>query len=524
MNKSPAKDNLSLAYSVAQLNELAATIQNAKRPSVAEIIEATNRSHEVLVRLRNGAKLITDNPELEKLLTSATSITEQLYQVAQEESIKFSSPNVVMKKITTTFEGFLNKTISKKNQQYLRKAVGLIPCIDGVVECCISLPYYFNHADRHEKVALILSSVLLVTAMAVTIAMFCTPLAAVVPLLVPAVPSLVLFGRMLFAQIIHNAKDRYEDKTRISDTLEKLDSIKNGMLDLTNQLASPGHTTDVPALEDDVQQLHALADKLQTKKSLSGTDLKSAADKSYELLNRIIDTAKFIPDNTNLIPFLNDALEITHKLQEAAHEETTKFPAPNAMMKSIGNKFEAFINVTVSKQNQARFRKVTGFIPCIDGVVECCATLPYYFHHADRNEKLALALSATLLMVALAVTTAILCSPAAPALPFLGPVIAGTVALSRLLYSKAIMNAKQKYEDKTKVLDTVKTLAKIEDTVLDMTKLFPKDAMALPNKPHITVAEDVDKTRKAQQRAASKNNSLEEQLKDLLSTKPKDTN
>jgi len=123
-----------------------------------------------------------------------------------------------MQKLITSFEAFSSAVASERTRNRLRRAVSFIPVIDGVVSACGGIPYYYEHANNLEKGAMILSAVLLVTALALTIAVYASPAIAGVPLLWPAITACVLLSRVLYDQASTNAREKYEAKKQLSES------------------------------------------------------------------------------------------------------------------------------------------------------------------------------------------------------------------------------------------------------------------------------------------------------------------
>lgn len=168
-------------------------------------------------------------PGLDKYLAEVIKISAELADIAEHEKAKIAKPNLYMQRLIVAFEAFSTRVASEHTRQRLRRAASFIPVIDGVVAACGGIPYYFEHANTQEKIAMILCATLLVTALALTIAVYASPAVAAVPLLWPAITACVLLARVLYDQASFNAKKKYEEKTGILTAVDNINELNANM-------------------------------------------------------------------------------------------------------------------------------------------------------------------------------------------------------------------------------------------------------------------------------------------------------
>lgn len=164
-------------------------------------------------------------PGLNKYLSDVAEIAIDINAIASGEVKKFAKPNDYMKALISAFEAFSTRVATEQTRERLRRAASFVPVVDGVVAACGGIPFYFEHAAPPEKIAMILCATLLVTALALTIAVYASPAVAAVPLLWPAITACVLLARVLYDQASFNAKKRYEEKPKIEEQAAKINTI-----------------------------------------------------------------------------------------------------------------------------------------------------------------------------------------------------------------------------------------------------------------------------------------------------------
>lgn len=231
---------LSIESAIADLNTLIFSLNNAVDMQydeylVEELINAQQKTHR-LFQVLHGVAITAKDAELKKFLEQALKITEQLHQITQGAENKFPKPHEFMYKLTNSFEAMVNRNLSKTNQQRMRKAVSFVRAVEGVVHCCESMPYYWHHANKYEKVAMVLGATLLVGALALTIASPLSPVLAAMPIIGLAVVGCMTLGGILYAQAITNPKKQYENHAKVTETLGKLKELQESGVALKEEL------------------------------------------------------------------------------------------------------------------------------------------------------------------------------------------------------------------------------------------------------------------------------------------------
>lgn len=168
-------------------------------------------------------------PGLNKYLAEVIKIAEDIHKISAGEQKKFAKPNIYMQRLIMAFEAFSSRVATERSRNRLRNAVSFIPVVEGVVAACGGIPYYFEHANTSEKVGMILCAALLITALALTIAVYTSPAIAGIPLLWPAITACVLLSRILYDQASFNAKKKFEEKPKVFAATDKINSLKEEM-------------------------------------------------------------------------------------------------------------------------------------------------------------------------------------------------------------------------------------------------------------------------------------------------------
>lgn len=204
-------------------------------------------------------------PGLNRYLADVTKIAEEVSRIASNEYNKFAHPNLYMQRLISAFEAFTSSVSSEQTRQRLRRVASFMPVINDVVAACGGIPYYFEHANTREKVAMILCATLLVTALALTIAVYASPAVAAVPLLWPAITACMLLAKVLYDQASFNAKKKYEEKPKIEKVAEKLNKVKEDMQTYQRKMFPVQVDTDRKTMDQAVKVLNAFVDETAHK-------------------------------------------------------------------------------------------------------------------------------------------------------------------------------------------------------------------------------------------------------------------
>ena len=167
---------------------------------------------------------------LVSLLEESTKITHDIHAIAMNETHKFPPPNWYMRKIVENFEAFSRRIASPHVRRRLRSAASFVPIIAGLAEAIGGIPHYFEFASRLEKATMLLAAVLLVTALAMTLAIFFSPAFGTVPFLAKGITICVLLSRVLYEQSAKNAKKQYAAKPIVIRAGADFQQLKQDML------------------------------------------------------------------------------------------------------------------------------------------------------------------------------------------------------------------------------------------------------------------------------------------------------
>ncbi len=241
------------------------------------------------------------------------------------------------------------------------------------------------------------------------------------------------------------------------------------------------------ALQDAINKLNACIEELADKEKKAQIDyvvqLQKAAEESYKLI-AILQTIAEANNAVEIGEFLQAAASNVQQLHNLTSDESKRLQPTTKTLTHITNEFDKFINAHVSKTTLQRMRSAASMIGSIDKMVLCCETLPYYWDHSDRTQKIALALSATMLVTSVAVAIAMCACPPLAAVPFLGVSIAACCTFAKMLYTQAIMGPQKQYEDDKKIQATLENL----DNQQVLLKQAVQDAMPTGAKKSIKTA------------------------------------
>lgn len=200
-----------------------------KKIEAEQLKQAAEIAHNLLTLVQLVARYVDPKVlALDHYMQDMIKIVEVLRDIANSETKRYPSPNKYMEILTSSFEKFVSKIASKKTRERIRRVASFIPVVDGVVASCGGIPYYFEHAGRYEKAAMILSAVLLLTALAMTITLYASPALLGIPFMATLIAGCVLFSRVLYDQAAINAKKNFAAKPIVSNAAISLaDTVKN---------------------------------------------------------------------------------------------------------------------------------------------------------------------------------------------------------------------------------------------------------------------------------------------------------
>lgn len=169
----------------------------------------------------------TDFDQLQAYLKTIAEITMQLNAISKNELDKAPDPDTMMYNFANSFDKFITQYISKRNQQNLNNVLQYIPVVSDVTFYAENIPYYWHYANTQEKTAMVLSVVMTSTAIAIGIAISCSPAVAALPMITPIMWGMVTCGRSLFNSVIANSKKHQQQIEKTKELTEKLDHIED---------------------------------------------------------------------------------------------------------------------------------------------------------------------------------------------------------------------------------------------------------------------------------------------------------
>lgn len=201
-----------------------------QRIDINLLFEAAEISQNILKRLNDRVDVKRDE-DLHRFIKSMFDITFPLLIIAKEDLEKTPSASTIFKKISVAFDQFklgVERKLSKENLELLRGVIGFVPLLDNVIHCCETMPYYFHYANKKEKLALILSAILMVSALAFTIASFANPALAAVPMIFMIALSYIKLAKESYKLAVINPEKKYKNNKKLEQTIKNLDAqVKN---------------------------------------------------------------------------------------------------------------------------------------------------------------------------------------------------------------------------------------------------------------------------------------------------------
>lgn len=206
----------------------------------------------------------------------------------------------------------------------------------------------------------------------------------------------------------------------------------------------------MPSIEKSIADLQAVTKKLESEYSL---ELMVDATKNVEaLFQRLNDLNWSMNKNDQknfeeLQEFIKRMNDIVKSLQMVSEGKIENAPEPNKAMHDFAEGFDKFISSFMSKRNQENLRMLIQYVPVIKDIVFYAESIPYYWHHANTQEKVGMVLSVVITAAAVAVGIAGVCSPAIAALPVIGAPMFTLLACGRSLFNAVIENPKKEFHE-----------------------------------------------------------------------------
>ena len=165
-------------------------------------------------------------------------------------------------------------------------------------------------------------------------------------------------------------------------------------------------------LADQIEEITILTEALNNSKEINIQNLIKATAASQELVNQVLSITTYV-QNLELKRFLQELFLVTQKLHHIAMNIEDEIEPDSAILNTITSSFEHFANIIISKEVRNGAREMASYVLALDGVLRCCETIPYYWHHSSTQQKVAMILGATLIAATVGLLIA---SHVAPAL------------------------------------------------------------------------------------------------------------
>lgn len=214
-----------LEKEIVQLTAYAAYLKTRKRAKQIDTKELEQTL--IMTRTTMGAlqTILSAYHQVEPIhdyLEQMIKVINSLQGVVSTELKRYPAPNEFLRGTATTFESFANRVTSRETRRRLAKAAQWINIVDGLVPAFSGILYYFEYANKYEKAIMIFSTVLLLTALALTISIYASPVIAAIPFLWYGVSGMAVLSKIMFDQSSANAKRQYNTLPKLQAANKEL--------------------------------------------------------------------------------------------------------------------------------------------------------------------------------------------------------------------------------------------------------------------------------------------------------------
>jgi hypothetical protein len=212
-----------------------------------QYLSRTNKSDlQVLVKAAGISKSILEtiklasekpyNEEVINFIEAINPIIENLCIVAKDMSDESLPSKSFLSDLTEAFSRFVNQYASKPVLKTMRKISEYVPYVNSIIDCCETIPRYWDAASRNEKIAIALGITLLLTSVALTVAFYASPVLAAIPLLGLAIAGISAIASVCYQQALISPKNIEKKKT---DAKNVLHAVQQQKIMVAEILASP---------------------------------------------------------------------------------------------------------------------------------------------------------------------------------------------------------------------------------------------------------------------------------------------
>lgn len=214
-----------LRLELQHLQEWQQYLSRTNRSDLLVLAKAAEISRDIL----NTVKLAAEKPYNEELISFINGINpviEELFNIANDMDLETTPSKSFLSDVTEAFSNFVDQYASKPVLKTMRKISEYVPYINNIIDCCETIPRYWDSASRNEKIALAIGITLLLTSVALTIAFYASPALAAIPLMGLVIAGIAALASACYQQALVNPKIAENKKLEVKKVLTAVQKQK----------------------------------------------------------------------------------------------------------------------------------------------------------------------------------------------------------------------------------------------------------------------------------------------------------
>lgn len=210
-------------------------LSHTNKSDLQVLVKATKISQDILNTIKLGAEK-PYNRELINFINGVTPIIENLFTIANHMNHEATPNKSFLSDVTEAFSNFVDQYASKPVLKTMRKISEYVPYVNSIIDCCETIPRYWDSATRNEKIALAIGITLLLTSVALTIAFYASPALAAIPLMGLVIAGIAAMASACYQQALVNPRNAENKKLEIKKVLT---AVEEQQIIVTEMLTSP---------------------------------------------------------------------------------------------------------------------------------------------------------------------------------------------------------------------------------------------------------------------------------------------
>lgn len=213
--------NTALTRTILELHQLNARLQKRDDITVSDLQDAAAKASEVLTTLQAVAEERM-RPELRAFMLAVIHSVNRLRVMVEKKLPVPVSPNELLEDVNENFGRFVDRNVTPSNYETIRETITYAPYVGATITLMYTLPSRWNSATEMQKLALTLGALIVLTCLALTIAVWTAPGLATVPCIGTVITCTSACAAWLYKNTIRKIDERRKEEPILKKTLGAL--------------------------------------------------------------------------------------------------------------------------------------------------------------------------------------------------------------------------------------------------------------------------------------------------------------